>query len=271
MSNLISANISRIFRLASADIRRKPDYMIIGAQKSGTTTLFDLLSQHPDIRNPANKEMHYFDNRDIFSLREYRSMYPISRDKLTGEATPIYLYYPGVPERIKSVFPACKFIAILRNPVYRAYSHYQMRVRRGKEPLSFEEAIAAEEQRLTQAKEELARAPHRHNDGLLAHSYVDRGVYCRQLENWYSIFDRRQLHVISYEHFISQPLREYGRLCDFLGIARCDKVSLAQSNAYNYPDMLPTTKAQLQDYYQPFNQQLFELIEEEFPWDGASA
>lgn len=269
MSNLVRANISLIFRLATAGLRRKPDYMIIGAQKSGTTTLFDLLSRHPDINNPKNKEMHYFDNRDIHSLRRYRSMFPFSPGRLTGEATPIYLYYPGIPELVKDTFPKCKFIVILRDPVFRAYSHYQMRVRRGKELLSFEEAVASEADRLALAKEDFLRDPRTHSAGLLAHSYVDRGIYCDQLEKWYQVFDASQFHVLAYENLIGRPQDEYERLCHFLGISPCDETALGQTNAYRYPEMQQTTKEQLQRYYQPFNQKLFAMIGEAFPWGDA--
>lgn len=265
-ANFIASNIRNFYQHSTVFLRRKPDYMIIGAQKSGTTTLFDTLSQHPSINNPKNKEMHYFDDRDIHSRNQYRSKFPISYRRLTGEATPIYIYYPGVPQRIRSMFPDCKFVVILRNPIGRAYSHYQMRVRRGKEDLSFEEALEAEESRLEEAHTQYKNNPEIHNSGLLSHSYRDRGVYCKQLERWWSVFPPSQFHVMSYENFINNPSDEYGELCDFLGISRCEDIKLGQPNVAKYPQISDSAYANLEMYYAEYNAKLFKMLGKTFPW-----
>lgn len=263
----VIATLRHAFRVATADLRRKPDYMIIGAQKCGTTTLFNMLSRHPAVANPKNKEMHFFDDRDIHSVRHYRGMFPFEFKRLTGEATPAYLYYPHVPERIMGLFPTCKFIAILRNPVDRAYSHYQMRFRRGKEKLSFEDAIRSEEQRLAKARKSDRFQPRIHNPELLAHSYLDRGLYARQLKNWFRVFDREQICILSYEELAVDPLRVYGEMCSFLDLPLEDNATPETANKSNYPPMKPETRAMLEDFYENHNEELFELIDKRFDWN----
>ncbi len=269
MAGLVRSNLRHLYRLSTANLRRKPDYMVIGAQKSGTTTLYRMLSQHPGVDNPLNKEMHFFDDRDIRSLRQYRGMFPFSSGRLTGEATPIYLYYPGVPQRIRALFPRCRFIAILRNPVDRAYAHYQMRLRRGKEPLSFEDAIAEEGDRLAQAWAD--HVPGVHNDGLLSHGYLDRGMYARQLESWLEHFQPAQFHLVCFERFLREPQEEYDRLCDFLGLQRHGGVVLERANTAAYEPMRETTRAELERLFEGPNRALFELIGEDFGWNAGAA
>lgn len=137
---------------------RFPDFLIIGAAKSGTSFLHELLLGHPDVvfkRNPdvppANdKEIHFFDARayDRLGIDWYKGRFPFGEGVVTGEATPYYMFCPRVPERVHRVMPAVKLIAVLRNPVARAFSDYHHRRRDGLEPLSFEDVIRAESERI---------------------------------------------------------------------------------------------------------------------------
>ena len=141
------------FRYLTSPCRCLPDFIIIGAQKSGTTSLYDLISKHPGVMPPRHKELHYFSTSKYgWGTRWYRLNFPTKLEKrilkkklhhqvITGEATPNYILHPNTKKRIKNLIPKAKIIVILRNPVDRAYSHYNHNVRRKLENLSFEEAI----------------------------------------------------------------------------------------------------------------------------------
>lgn len=267
MLELFKKNLIYYWRLSSVPLRRKPDYLIVGAQKAGTTTMFNMLSRHPAVANPLNKEMHYFDRRDIRSSWEYRRHFPISSQKITGEATPSYLFYPGVAEQVRQELPDTKIVVVLRNPVDRAYSHYCMRQTRGKELLSFEDAIDAEQERLSEALESFQHQPDAHGAELLAHSYVARGLYATQLTDWYRQFPTERVFVMCYERFINDLDKEFGSLCHFLGIAREIGVEQIHLNSGRYPPMQEGTRRQLSEYFREPNRKLYNLIGDDFDWD----
>ena len=128
-----------------------PDFVIIGAQRSGTGRLYGLLTRHPDVERASVKEVHYFDRPDNFrrGIEWYRRRFPArrrgSQRHITGEATPSYLVDPPVPERIAEAVPEVRLIVLLRDPVARAYSHFHMAYRKGNETRSFEEAVEEEQ------------------------------------------------------------------------------------------------------------------------------
>ena len=144
-------------------IRVLPDFIVIGCQKCATTSLYDYLIQHPNISSATEKEIHFFDSNYNVGITWYRSFFPtvfskqfskLRKEKfVTGEASPMYIFNPIVSKRILSILPNVKLIAILRNPIDRAYSHYNMQVKNGYETLSFEEAIKNEEKRIMGERE----------------------------------------------------------------------------------------------------------------------
>src|SRR5690606_20854753 len=142
-----------------------PDFIILGAQKAGTTTIYDNLVKHPDVKPCDIKEVHFFDRNWLKAANWYRAHFPLRTGKeadgnpgkwITGDGSPYYLFHPQVPARVKQICPSSRLIVILREPVERAYSHYQHEKRKDREPLSFEDAIATEEQRLVGEAEKLA-------------------------------------------------------------------------------------------------------------------
>ena len=135
---------------------------------------------------------------------------------LTGEASPYYLFHPLVPHRVAEHLPRVKLIALLRDLVGRAYSHYQHEVARGFETLSFEEAIEAEPARLAGEAERLLAEPLYHSFAHQHHSYLARGRYHEQLERWRARFDDEQLLVLSSERFFAEPERTFRQVLDFL-------------------------------------------------------
>src|SRR5690348_836405 len=142
----------KVYRGLTSPVRLLPDFLVIGAQRGGTTSLYQYLQVHPFIEPATTKEVHFFDRRFHKGLAWYRGHFPTALEKyraehlrggmfLTGEATPSYLFLPYIPKRVVRVLPHARFIVLLRNPVERAYSHYRHAVELGHEHLAFEEAI----------------------------------------------------------------------------------------------------------------------------------
>jgi Sulfotransferase domain len=146
----------------TAPVRPLPDFLILGAQKAGTTALYAYLRRHPAITGPSWKEVSYFDRHYARGEAWYRGNFPNrlrARDKLVGEASPSYLFHPLGPERARALVPEARLVALVRNPIDRALSHYHHEVALGRERLSFEEALEAEERRLLGEDERLLADP----------------------------------------------------------------------------------------------------------------
>jgi hypothetical protein len=174
-----------------------PDFVIIGAQKAGTTTLFDMLAEHPEVGLSTIKEVHYFDHNFHRGEEWYRRHFD---RHIAGEASPNYIFHPLVHDRMKALIPDVKVIAILRDPVERALSHYFHEVAIGSERLPIVEALKAEDQRTG------AHA-------LQHFSYVARSRYLEQLERWQD-FD---LLVLSNRELRENPDETFARLCRHIG------------------------------------------------------
>jgi len=193
---------------------RKLDFMVAGAQKSGTTALNYYLKRHPQIALPIKKEMHFFDNDDLFAGGNvsytplYEMFRPARANSIAGENTPIYLYWRPALPRIRHYNPAMKFIVILRNPIERAFSQWNMQRSRGHEPFDFMEAVEAEPRRIADV------APKQ----LRKFSYVDRGRYAEQLERAFRLFPREQFLVIKYETFRAQQRETLEEVFRFLNL-----------------------------------------------------
>ena len=175
----------------------KLGFLVAGAQKSGTTALNYYLKRHPHVALPVKKELHFFDNDELFaggnvSYEPLHEMFRSARPgSIAGENTPIYLYWRPALPRIRDYNPAMKFIVILRNPIERAFSQWNMQRARGIEPFDFIDAVRAEPQRIAES------APKQ----LRKFSYVDRGRYGEQLERAFRLFPPEQFLVIKYEEF----------------------------------------------------------------------
>jgi lipopolysaccharide transport system ATP-binding protein len=164
--------------------------VIIGEKKCGTTSLYHLLTRHPHVEPAALKEPHYFVEHFDDGIEWYRRCFPPptwkgGRRSITGEATPKYLSHPIVPERMAEVVPQARLIALLRNPVDRAYSDYQQMVRKGLEPRTFEEAVEAQKKSLPFVKEDETLEHEERaslDDDALYNEYLSRGTYVDYFE-----------------------------------------------------------------------------------------
>ena len=220
--------LSQSRRLRAPD-RALPDFLIIGAQKSGTTFLMSALNQSPCILPPALKEVHYFDTNFRKGERWYRGLLPSRREMadseaatgvpaITGEASPFYMYYPHAATRAHELVPHAKIIAVLRDPTDRAISHYYHSRAWGFETLPIEQAFAAEADRLTPEKERVLREPGYISKVLGDFSYLDRGHYVRQLKPWEQLFGRDNLLVLDSRRLFADPQATLAQTCRFLGV-----------------------------------------------------
>ncbi|MGI9659247.1 MAG: sulfotransferase family protein [Gaiellaceae bacterium] len=254
--------LRRAYRDATSGLRLLPSFLIIGAARAGTTSLYSYLVRHPSVRAPTHKELHFFDLNYERGLDWYRRHFPAvlpgnREGSLTGEASPYYLFHPAVPSRVAQTLPDVRLIALLRNPVDRAYSQHQLASRHGRDELSFEQAVAAEPERLA-GESELS---HRH------HSYLARGLYAEQLERWYEHFPREQLLVLRSEDFFSDPPAIYADVLRFLELPPYE---LREYRAYNqkpYDGLSPALREELERYFAGPNRRLADLLGRDLGWD----
>ena len=186
-----------------------PNFLIIGAMRSGTTSLFSALAAHPEVFGAPGKELRFFDLNYERGPDWYSGRFQGCEGKVAiGEASQTYMYDPVSLDRMAADLPDARLIAILRDPVGRAYSHYWLNRSRGREPLSFEEALEAEAARLKNPA-----ATER-----FFYSYVDRGHYKTQLDRVSSLYERSALHVVLFDDLCDRPLETFQNVCRFLGI-----------------------------------------------------
>lgn len=189
------------------------NFFCVGAQKAGTTTLHDILIQHPDIYLPKEKETHFFDMEDRYNngiewyINTFYSNY--SGEKICGEITPCYLYFDKVPKRLFKEFGSnLKLVFLFRNPIDRAFSHYLMTKKRLLEDNSFEDAIALETERIDKGYYEN-----------LHYSYLSRGLYATQLNRFLKYFPLENMHFINFEEdYVKNRANTIVQLLKFLEV-----------------------------------------------------
>jgi hypothetical protein len=256
----------RAYGSATAGLRPLPDFLILGAQKAGTTALYAYLRWHPQITGPSFKEVSFFDRHYVKGERWYRAHMPVRRRSLVGEASPSYLFHPLAPERVAGMLPGARLIALLRNPVDRAFSHYQHEVALGREPLSFEDAVDREDERMQGELERMLRDPSYFSLAWWNYTYVARGRYAEQLERWFAAFPREQLLVLFTEELSADTAATYRRVLDFLGVTARDLESYPRIFDRDYADMNPGTRARLDKEFEDPNRRLASLLGRDLPW-----
>jgi hypothetical protein len=245
-----------------------PDFIIIGTQKGGTTSLYAALVGHPGVVPALRKELHYFDHARR-SLLPYRANFPLNTEgrPLSGEATPYYLFHPLAPGRVRAAVPGAKLIVLLRDPAERAYSQYTHEAKLGFEKLPFEEALAAEEGRLAGEEERIRRDPAYKSYAHQHHSYLARGVYVDQLLAWRRLFPAEQVLVLSSEALFEDPTATLDKVLRFLGLRGSGALAFPERNKGSYAAPLsPERRERLRGYYRPHNERLYEYLGRDFGW-----
>jgi len=273
----IAARMKRAAREGVREVRRvvasplgvPPDFLIIGAQKSGTTSLYRYLSEHPQVGASRTKEVRFLSRRWDRGEPWYRSQFPhllrrrrarrAGRPFVTGEGSPEYFCHPAAARRAAAVAPRARLILLLRDPVARALSHHRHLARKGREPLSFEEAIRREPERLARG----ADADERSTD----YAYLSRSRYAAHLERWLEHFARSQILVLQAEAFFERPALALRRVTDHLGI---DPFTPARFDRHNfhgaYAGMSEDLTRELRARLAPDTERLFDLLGERFDW-----
>ena len=265
------------WRTATRSLRTLPDFLLLSASRCGSTSLFAILCAHPQVLPPSHKELHYFDRNAARGLDFYRRFFPLAahrraherrlgRPVLTGEATTYYLLHPAVPRLARAALPGARLVVLLRDPVDRAYSHYQLSVRNGLEPLTFEEALDAEDERLAGADERLAAEPAYDHPSHRYHSYVTRGLYLEQLERWHACFPREQTLVVRSEDLFERPGDALADVTAALGIGPHPGPLPAPRNRAVYDDMRPETRERLRERFAEPNARLEAYLGRELGW-----
>ena len=253
----------------TARFRPLPDYLILGAQRCGTTSLQSLLCNTPGVVPPTwRKGIHFFDTDYTKGVEWYRTHFPMARSRdgsITGEASPYYLFHPAVSSRIHEVVPDVKMIVLLRDPVERAVSHHKHEVRRGFESLGLEEAINVEPSRLAGEEETLVGDPTARSFNHQHYSYVSRGRYAEQLERYLRLFPRESLLVLESECFWEEPESAIGEVSAFLELDM-EGLALPHKNATRSSDIPHALRERLNALFAESNSALLPLVGRPFRW-----
>ncbi|MEN3536900.1 sulfotransferase domain-containing protein [Microbispora sp. ZYX-F-249] len=252
-----------------------PSFLIVGAQRCGTTSLYRALSRHPLVMKPVlRKGVHYFDMAYERGLAWYRAHFPLtSGARMLGfrhgqapqafESSPYYLFHPLAGARIAADLPGVKLIALVRDPVERACSAHAHELARGfeTEP-SFERALALEPERLAGEAERLRSVPgyvshaHRHQ------AYLARGRYAEQLARLEPLVGRDRILVLDSGLLFRDPSAAYDRVLGFLGLPRLVDVEFERHNARPRQAMPASVHRRLREHFEPWDALLV-------PWLGA--
>ncbi|HEY6397495.1 MAG TPA: sulfotransferase domain-containing protein [Solirubrobacteraceae bacterium] len=256
-----------------------PDFVIIGAAKAGTTSVYAWLCEHPFVKRARRKEIDYFTYHHYRGADWYRHHFPPTADRsafatehgrpfITGEASPSYLLDESAPRRMAKLLPDIKLIVALRNPADRAYSQFQMRRRDGEEPIeSFADALEVEDPRFAAIDSGSALAGSDRRREKDWRTYLSRGRYAEQLERWFACFPVEQFHIVELGELAADPLAATGALYEFLGLPPGAGHHLEARFRAEYEPMRAEVRDRLLEYFRPHNERLYELLGRQFAWD----
>jgi hypothetical protein len=226
------------------------------------------LTEHPRISPPITKEVHYFDIAYDRGSRWYRANFrlPHQSDQITGESSPYYLFHPLAPERVSRDLPECRLIVILRNPIDRAFSHYNHETVLGYEELAFEEALAREAGRLEGEEERIIGEPGYRSFAHEHHAYLARGRYAEQLERWFRHVDRERFLILNSDDLFEEPWNAVSEAQQFLHLEPDLPSDLSARNARSYAPISDAARDRLRAEFEPHNRKLYALIGRDFGW-----
>jgi hypothetical protein len=280
--NHLTLNYERLRKLARRNPGRGrvlPEFVIIGAAKAGTTSLYGWLSEHPFVAPASQKEVHFFDYNYYRGEDWYRRHFPLESERatfahdherpfLTGEASPSYISHHWAPQRLAKLLPRARLIVMLRNPVDRAYSQFQMSRREGEEELdSFADAVAVEDLRLDGERTRAQGSQHYNSWPIGCWSYLMRSRYAEQLERWFALLPREQFHFLTLEEMADDPQRALDDVHRFLELPPHRYEELHPLHTATYDSIDAATRAQLGEYFRPHNERLYELVGADFGWE----
>ena len=268
--------IKRHFYYLTSSFRVSPNFFVIGGVRCGTTSLYHYLGQHNCIKQAAYDELGYFDDNFHLGLNWYRSLFPTKfmqkkieseyKKFLTYDVTPFYIYNPLVVDRIFKFSPNAKIIAVLRNPIDRAYSHYNNKMQaEGDTKTTFEEIINAEIEIIEKNKKNID------DYAFLVNTFYElllaRGFYAKQLEFWFKKFPRKNILLISSEELATNTDKTISEIFEFLEVPIQKISDLTKQNVIKYPKMKDSTREILINFFKPYNEKLFGMLGRRFNWN----
>lgn len=268
-------SVSRTAGRLTCGGRMLPGFLIVGAQRCGTTSLYRALAQHPLLtKSVLHKGVHFFDVGYERGLDWYRGHFPLKvgasllkrrygTAPLAFESSPYYLFHPLAAERIARDLPGVKLIVLVRDPVERAFSAHSHELARGFETEShFEYAVELEARRLAGAEESLRSQPYSVHHSHRHHAYLARGRYAEQLDRLEPLFGRDRILVVDSHRFFAEPERVYDRVLEFLGVPHLHDPVFERHNGRARPKPMPVSVRQtLTDHFEVYDTQLV-------PWLG---
>jgi hypothetical protein len=251
-------------------VRLRPTFLILGAQRCGTTSLYFQLCQHPQVAGAREKEVHFFDLHHERGIGWYGEQFPTRGEApaalAIGESSPYYLFHPHVPARVHAFDPRLRLVVLLRDPVERAISQHALNVSLGIETLPLVDALAAEPERLAGELERMLADPAYESRAYQHSSYLARGRYAEQLERWLGLFPREQVLVLRSEALFADPAEALERLLPFLGLPRLALPPLRRVNSAVREGVDDALRARLRAQFAAPAQRLAELLGDEFAW-----
>jgi len=251
-----------------------PSYILIGCPKCASTTIYNMLNQHPLIKPAKRKELMFFSKESLFNrgLGFYKCQFDNCKDnEITGEATPDYIYFKEVPKRVKLSLPKVNLLVSVRNPITRTYSHFYGYLRkcklRGEKPLSKELGKFID----IIIKNPEIKVNHR------GKNFLEKSIYIRYLEKWMKYFPKEQFKIICFEDLVKNPIQTIQEVFVFLNLPKTKIkkehwLKTTESNKRTlgieyYSLMTKKTKDFLREYYRPYNEQLYKLIGRNLGWE----
>ncbi|MCB1071325.1 MAG: sulfotransferase domain-containing protein [Kiritimatiellae bacterium] len=250
-------------------------YMIIGAPKCGTGSLYKYVVQHPLVEAASRPDLHFFDDHFDKGLVWYRQFFPLLNrppespapvGTITGEVTSFYLFHPLVPERVKQVAPGARFIFLVRNPTDRAYVHFRDAVDRGLETLSFFQAIKMEAKRLERGRFNLQDNPYATWERAKEHSYISQGLYAEQFRRWLDFFPREQFLILDAQAFFDAPVETVSEVYRFLELPEFTPAFVEPPHENPYAKLTGETRLHIDNFFSRYNEDFYRLAKKNFGW-----
>ncbi len=273
-AHFVSVSAGRL----TASARMLPGFLIVGAQRSGTTSMYRALSQHEAVLKAVlHKGIHYFDTDYQRGMAWYQGHFPLRArarrvqrsagiEPVTFESSPYYMFHPLAAQRIASDLPGVRLLVLLRDPVERAYSAHAHELARGYETEPFERALDLEASRLQGEAERLAADPAYISHSHQHHAYRTRGQYIEQIERLERYFGRERIHVVDSAAFWSDPEPSFKEVLRFLGLPPSTRIAFDRHNARPRAPMPETVRKELREHFRPYDERLAKWLGSELSW-----
>ena len=267
--------VKRHFFGITSPLRVLPDFFVIGPGRTGTTSLFHYLDQHPSLSKSAYDELGFFDVNFHLGFHWYRSLFPSILTKfriklktnffMTYDVTPSYVRRPWIARRIKKLFPNSKLIIVLRNPIDKTYSHYYLSTTSG-ETRNFEEVIKKDMDDIS--KWNVNSKDDNYFATKVEKSILARGFYVEQLLSWFELFPKNQILIISSDELALNTKNTMNEIFKFLNLPEYEIPNTDKVNVSKYSKMNPDTRKLLMNFFKPYNEQLFKFLDRKFDWNN---